>query len=551
MDDGSSTAFCFCIEQAGAEGRPFLRLPFCFFDREDEVNMSLLEWKNVSHTYGDKEVYRHASFSLFKGEHVGVVGDNGAGKSTLIGISAGEIIPDSGSVLWQPGIRVGYLDQYAKMEQNISIRDFLRSAYRELFALEEEMRCLYELSAEGDEKALQEAAQCQSTLEAGDFYSIEYKIEKIAGGLGLQALGLEKKISEISGGQRAKVILAKLLLQEPEVLLLDEPTNFLDKEHVEWLSEFLAEYDGAFLTVSHDAAFLEKIADHICDVHQGEIRKYAGSYSDFLRQRERFQADYIRRYEAQKKEIEKTEAFIRKNIAGVNTRIAKGRRKQLARVERMAPPAVSMPKPTFRFQEAPLSAGLQLIAKDLLIGYMSPLLQKLNFSLKAGEKMVITGFNGIGKSTLLKTLVGELSPLGGSVWYGETVIPGYYAQELLWPAPEQKVLEIFRDALPSYTEQEIRRIVFRCGISSEHVLQKVGTLSGGEQAKIKLGVLMQRPCNFLLLDEPTNHLDRKAKESLREALTTFKGTVLLVSHEEEFYRDFAWRVVNIEKLSSD
>lgn len=193
MDDGSSTAFCFCIEQAGAEGRPFLRLPFCFFDREDEVNMSLLEWKNVSHTYGDKEVYRHASFSLFKGEHVGVVGDNGAGKSTLIGISAGEIIPDSGSVLWQPGIRVGYLDQYAKMEQNISIRDFLRSAYRELFALEEEMRRLYELSAEGDEKALQEAAQCQSTLEAGDFYSIEYKIEKIAGGLGLQALGLEKK----------------------------------------------------------------------------------------------------------------------------------------------------------------------------------------------------------------------------------------------------------------------------------------------------------------------------------------------------------------------
>ena len=225
--------------------------------------MSLLEWKDVSHSYGDREIYRHASFSLFKGEHVGVVGDNGAGKSTLIGISTGEIVPDSGLVIWRPGIRAGYLDQYATMNREITVRGFLRSAYEDLFALEGEMQHLYHLYAAGDERALEEASKRQALLETADFYSIEYRIEKVASGLGLQALGLEKRISEISGGQRARAILAKLLLQEPEVLLLDEPTNFLDKEHVEWLSGFLREYKGAFLTVSHDSAFLEAIADHI------------------------------------------------------------------------------------------------------------------------------------------------------------------------------------------------------------------------------------------------------------------------------------------------
>jgi ATPase subunit of ABC transporter with duplicated ATPase domains len=278
--------------------------------------MSILEVKNLTHSFIDKTLYENACFNLYKGEHMGIVGQNGSGKSTLLKILLGEIIPDKGSVKWQPDIQIGHLDQYAEINENQTILEYLKTAFSDLFELENRMNVLYQESAiTGNNGSLLQAAEYQEQLEACDFYSIDSKINKIVSGLGINAIGMDRTIHGLSGGQRAKVILAKLLLEKPEVLLLDEPTNFLDKEHVEWLSNYLMVFDGAFIVVSHDYELLEKISTCIGDLEFGTIKKYYGKYSDFLRQKEHLRKDYIRQYNAQQKKIEKTEEYIRRNIS--------------------------------------------------------------------------------------------------------------------------------------------------------------------------------------------------------------------------------------------
>lgn len=511
--------------------------------------MSLLEITNLSHSYGDKVLYKDESLTIFKGEHMGIVGPNGVGKSTLIGILSGEIIPDEGRVSWQPKIKLGHLDQHAVVPGEYSIKEYLKTAFSELYKLEEKMSRLYEEYArEGDERLLQQAAKHQIALENQNFYRIEERIDKVMNGLGLTALGSERLLSKLSGGQRARVILAKLLLEEPEVLLLDEPTNFLDKEHVSWLSEFLSSFPNAYAVVSHDYEFLEKVTNCICDVDMGIIRKYTGKYSHFLKQKEYVREDHIRRYQAQQQQIKKTEEFIRRNIAGIKSKNAKGRRTQLERLERIAPPSYNTSKPVFSFSEIAGAGGEILKVKNLLVGYYFPLLSPLNFSISYGQKIVITGFNGIGKSTLLKTLTGKLEKLSGEFTFADSVRVGYYEQELIWEDPTLTPLEILTACYPSLNNKEVRRHLFRSGIGSDHIMQEISTLSGGEQAKVKLCKLLLSPCSFLILDEPANHLDASAKEALQTAIVEFRGTVLLVSHEEAFYRSFADRVIQIDKL---
>lgn len=511
--------------------------------------MSLLEITNLSHTYGEKILYQNEALELFKGEHMGIVGQNGAGKSTLIKILSGEIIPDGGHVVWQSNIKLGHLDQHGVITGDCSITEYLKRAFCELYTLEEKMNGLYEQYAStGDEKALLQAAKYQITLEAREFYHIESHIEKVMNGLGLSVIGGNRLISELSGGQRAKVILAKLLLEEPEVLLLDEPTNFLDKEHVLWLSEYLSAFPNAFIVVSHDYDFLEKISGCICDIDAGKLRKYTGKYSDFLKQKQHLSEEHIHRYHAQQQQIKKTEEFIRKNIAGNNSRNARGRRKQLERMARIAPPSASVSKPDFSFLETTGSSQEMLNVKNLEIGYNYPLLSLQNLTINRGQKIVITGFNGIGKSTLLKTLTGQIKKMSGDFIFADTVRLGYYEQDIIWESPCQSPLEIITAYYPSMSTKEVRRQLSRCGIKSEHVMQAVSTLSGGEQAKVKFCKLLLSPCNFLILDEPTNHLDALAKEALQDALKSFGGTVLLVSHEEAFYRSWASQVISIEKI---
>lgn len=507
--------------------------------------MSLLQVEHLTHSFGDKKLYDNASFALFKGEHMGIVGQNGAGKSTLIRILLGEIIPDQGSVKWPSHIRIGHLDQYAEIDGNETIAEYLKTAFADLFEMERRMNRLYEeCAATGDAEALLQAAEIQERLEARDFYQVDNQIRKVASGLGLDAIGIHRKIAELSGGQRAKVILAKLLIEEPDVLLLDEPTNFLDKEHIAWLSGYLAAFEGAFIVVSHDFEFLEKVTSCICDIEFGTIQKYYGKYSEFLRQKEHLRQDYVRRYHAQQKKIEKTEEYIRRNIAGVNTRIAQGRRKQLERMEKLAPPAFTH-KPSIRFRELPLSAQTSLKVSDLVVGYGAPLLPKINFSVTGGQKLAITGFNGIGKSTLLNTLVGRIPAVSGRFRFSEQTQIGYYEQNLQWNNDTLTPLQILSEQYPRLGNKEIRRYLAQCGVKDDLVTQEIRTLSGGEQSKVKLCGLMLSPCNFLVLDEPTNHLDSETKSALLEALRQFNGSVILVSHEERFYREWADRVIHL------
>lgn len=512
--------------------------------------MSLLEIKGLTQTFGDNLLYKNAEFTLNKGEHIGVVGQNGAGKSTLIKICTGQIVPDEGRVAWHPKISAGYLDQYAKMNKDSTMESFLKSAYAELYRLEQKMLALYENAAE-DEAALQLAARYQEQLERQDFYNIDTYVGQVVTGLGLTAIGLARPVGEMSGGQRAKVILAKLLLEKPDVLLLDEPTNFLDKEHIAWLADYLAGLDNAFMVVSHDYGFLEKIANRICDVDNKAITKYYGTYSEFLRKKTLLREDYIRQYAAQQREIKRTEEFIRKNIAGIKTKMARGRRTRLARMERMEAPEKKEIKPQFHFAELPLTNAEQLRVKHLAVGYQYPVLSDLEFGINGGQRVIITGFNGIGKSTLLKTLVGEIAPLQGSFRFAEQAVIGYFAQDLAWEDGKKAPIQAVSDAYPDMAVKEVRKVLARCGISDKHASQPIGTLSGGEQAKVKLCLLMRKPCNFLILDEPTNHLDACAKEALLEALSEFSGTVLLVSHEEAFYKEWAQKVsakvIRVEK----
>ena len=519
--------------------------------------MSLLDIKELSLSFGDKILYKNAELSLFKGEHMGIVGANGVGKSTLIHLCAGILVPDEGFLVWQPGIHIGYLDQQAKTEGEQTILDYLHSPFANLYELEKKMLEAYEgcavsgnsgISGSSAEEVWKMAERYQRMLEAADFYSIDYRIQRICEGLGLMAIGIEKELGKLSGGQRAKVILAKLLLEEPDVLLLDEPTNFLDKEHIQWLSDYLSAFPKAFMVVSHDYNFLEKVCTCICDIEERTIHKYTGKYSDFLKQKKHLREEYIRRYAAQQREIKKTEEYIRKNIAGVNSKMAKGRRKQLERLERLEPPAKTLIKPFFTFPLAGEPQGeTALRVSRLSAGYYYPVISDISFEVRRGQKIAITGFNGIGKSTLLKTLVGELPPLKGGFTLADTVRIGYYEQASEWNGKDMTPLSALLDWFPHLTQKEARQHLAGCGIDREKAERQLSTLSGGEQAKVKLCRLTLMPSNVLILDEPTNHLDELAKEALKEALVKYEGTVILVSHEERFYRDWTDKVISMEK----
>lgn len=508
--------------------------------------MSLLKVMDLSQAYMDKVLYDCASFELFKGEHIGVVGQNGAGKSTLIRILMGEVVPDKGMVKWQANVKIGYLDQYVLVDETLSIWNYLCTAFYQLYEKEKEMNRLYEESAiTGDDTKLLKASKYQEELVTNEFYEIDSRIRKVISGLGIDAIGIEKMLCHLSGGQKAKVILAKLLLEDPQVLLLDEPTNYLDKEHVEWLSAYLCEFQGGFITVSHDFDFLEKIATGILDIEFGTIKKYHGSYSQFLNQKIHLREDYIRQYHAQQKKIEQTEDYIRKNKAGVNSKMARGRQKQLDRVERIAPPSFQE-KPVVNFKEIELNVQDALTVTGLEVGYYFSLIPRLSFHVRAGQKLVITGFNGIGKSTLLKTLVGMIPPLAGKYEFSDQVKIGYYEQELNWEDSSRTPFQLVGDYYPGMNKKEIRRALAQCGVKNDHAIQEIGTLSGGEQSKVKLCLMILTPCNFLILDEPTNHFDAQTKDALILALRNFKGSIIVVSHEEKFYRDWADKVIQIE-----
>ncbi len=507
--------------------------------------MGLIEVKNISHSFGGI-LYSDASFELYKGEHMGLVGQNGAGKTTLLNSIIGEVIPDKGEIRRQNDIRIGYLDQHAKIDTTITVFDYLKTAFKDLYEIESKLNKLYEnMANDSSDDTLRRVSNFQNILECRGFYAINSTVLKVADGLGITAIGMDSRLETLSGGQRAKVILAKLLLEKPNLLLLDEPTNFLDKEHIEWLVDYLKAFEGAFIVISHDYDFLDKITTCICDIEFGRIEKYSGNFTKFLKQKALKRENYINEFASQQKQIKSLEEYIAKNKARAATaNMAKSRQKQLDKIDRISAPETA-PKPNFHFESLSITTQKTLVVKKLEIGYYYPLLPKLNFEVASGQKIVITGFNGIGKSTLLKTLVGEIPAMGGGFHFADTIRIGYFEQDLKWEDKDQTPVQIVSDKFQQLSEKQVRKHLSQCGIKAKNAMQPVSTLSGGEQAKVKLCILMLTKSNLLILDEPTNHLDADTKEAFMEELINWKGSIIFVSHEAAFYKDWADKIINI------
>lgn len=515
--------------------------------------MSVLSVENISFGFGDKTLLKNISFRLLKGEHVGLIGANGTGKTTFFNILTGGLIADEGSIQKPDGIKIGYLDQHSELDYSISIRDALRTAFDALYQIEREMLTVGDRLALTEkidtDRLLREFGRLQDMLQSSDFYSIDSLINNVAGGLGLTALGLDTAIGELSGGQRTKIKLAKLLLGNPDLLLLlDEPTNYLDKEHVDWLADYLCGYPNSFIVVSHDVELLSKITNVVYHLEYACLKRYPGNYQQFLKLRDEEHKKYVLEYSKQQKQIAKLEDFISKNIVRASTtKRAQSRRKQLEKIDRLEKPR-SLPKPQFFFQPARESSKLIFKSKGLEIGYNYPIMSDLNFKLEKGQKIAITGCNGIGKTTLLKTIMGVLPAVNGMIEYGEFLHPAYFEQESR--ICDMNPIDEVWAAFPKKTQKDIRDALAKCGLKQEHVLQPMSALSGGEQSKVRLCKLMLNASNWLLLDEPTNHLDVNAKQALRDALISYQGTILLVCHEKSFYEDWVTDVWNMEEMIS-
>ncbi|QVK18420.1 ABC-F family ATP-binding cassette domain-containing protein [Mycoplasmatota bacterium] len=513
--------------------------------------MSVLTVKNVTHGYGARSILEDVSFRLLRGEHVALVGANGEGKSTFLNIIIGNLVPDEGMIEWSSRVSVGYLDQQSSLKSGTTIMDNLRLAFDHLYKLEKEMFELYEKMAELDDmdKALEDAAEIQNILDSSGFYIIDSKIETIARGLGLSEIGLQTLVDELSGGQRTKVLLTKLLLKNPTILILDEPTNYLDVNHIEWLKNYLKNYENAFILVSHDIPFVNEVCNLIYHIENCELTRYVGNYDEFLRLYELKKRQIEKDYNRQQKEIERLEDFIARNKARVATRgMANSRAKQLAKMDIIEKPR-QKPKPIFSFKEARTPSRVLIEANDLVIGYDSPSRVLIEANDLKGKKIAICGVNGLGKSTLLKTILGIIPPIEGSVVFGDHVIYGYFEQEDHKDNAKTALDEIW-DLYPSLTNHEVRQELAKCGLTTDNILSPMKVLSGGENAKVRLCKLLLRELNLLILDEPTNHLDVDAKDELKKAISEFNGTVIIVSHEPHFYESFVTDIWNVENWTT-
>lgn len=513
----------------------------------------ILEVQNLTHGFGDRAIFQNVSFRLLKGEHIGLIGANGEGKSTFMNIVTGKLMPDEGNVIWAKNVRAGYLDQHTVLEKGMTIADVLRSAFSYLYDMEAEMNDMFARMGEADEeemnRLLEETGTYQELLEQHDFYIIDTKVEEVARALGIIDLGLDTDVSELSGGQRTKVLLAKLLLEKPDILLLDEPTNYLDAVHIEWLKRYLQEYENAFILISHDIPFLNSVINLIYHVENQELTRYVGDYDKFQEVYEMKKAQLEAAYKRQQKEIEDLKDFVARNKARVSTRnMAMSRQKKLDKMD-VIELAAEKPKPEFNFRNARSSGKVIFETDDLVIGYEqeNPLSKPMNLRMERGEKIAIVGTNGIGKSTFLKSVLGLIPPLSGKATLGDYLYTGYFEQEM--EAGDNSCIEEIWQTFPSYTQYEVRSALAKCGLTTKHIESKVKVLSGGEQAKVRLCKLINQDTNVLLLDEPTNHLDVDAKEELKRALQEYKGAILLVCHEPEFYDGLVTKIWNMESYS--
>jgi len=514
----------------------------------------ILEVTNLSHGFGDRAIFDNVSFRLLPGEHIGLVGANGEGKSTFMSIITGSLQPDEGKVTWAKNAKIGYLDQHTVLEKGMTIEDVLKSAFASLFDMEAQINDIYmkmgDVSEDEMNAMLEEVGTLQDLLDAHDFYVIDSKVEEVARAFDLLPLGLDRDVSELSGGQRTKVLLAKLLLEKPEVLLLDEPTNYLDANHIEWLKRYLQEYENAFILISHDIPFLNSVINLVYNMENCKLDRYVGDYEKFKEVYEVQKSQKEAAYERQQQEIKDLKDFVARNKARVATRnMAMSRQKKLDKMEVIELDR-EKPKPEFYFKEARTPGRIIFETTDLIIGYdkEKPLSKPISLRMERGEKIAVVGTNGIGKTTFLKSVLGIIPSLSGKAELGDYLYKGYFEQEVK-PSENTCIQEIW-DEFPSFSQYEVRSALAKCGLTTKHIESKVKVLSGGEQAKVRLCKLINTETNVLLLDEPTNHLDVDAKDELKRALKEYKGSVLLICHEPEFYEGLVQKIWNLEEFST-
>ncbi|BCZ45429.1 ABC transporter ATP-binding protein [Clostridium gelidum] len=510
--------------------------------------MSILEIENMSHSFGDRILFSNVSFRLLKAEHIGIIGANGEGKSTFMKIITNKILPDGGTIEWNSKFSIGYMDQQVDLKEGITALNFLKEAFLNLYNIENKINDLYnKLGNMNDEemnKNLNKIATMQEILNKSDFYSINSKIQSTAAGLGMKDL-LDNDVSVLSGGQRTKVLLAKLLLQKPDILLLDEPTNHLDEEHIEWLKNYLINYESAFILISHDNSFLNSVVNVVYHLEHKALTRYGGNYDYFVKLYEIRKQQRLIEYKEQQNEIAKLEDYIRKNkVRTATSKQAKAREKKLNKIEKIEIKKEII-KPHFNFKSVKMPESIIFKASNLIIGYNNPLSKPLNLKMKRGQKIAIIGANGLGKTTLLKSLLGLLKPINGEITLSSYKKIGYFEQEIA----EDNTTPVLNDVwntFPNLTQTEVRRDLARCGLTRQHIDSPINILSGGEQAKVRLCKLINEPTNILVLDEPTNHLDIYAKNELKRALKEYEGSIILVCHEPEFYKDIATDVWTCE-----
>lgn len=517
---------------------------------------------NVEHLYkylNGQALLKDINFTVEDREVVGLIGINGCGKSTLLNIITGsegyDKTPEGlGSVNIAGKASIGFLRQNSGLNSELTIGEEMKNAFAPLLETLDKMKVLEKKMADGGDidSISHEYAELSSYFEARDGYRIDVKIKQVLNGMGFGSTPTDRVISTLSGGEKTRLALAKLLLEEPNLLILDEPTNHLDFETLMWLEDYLKGYKGAIIIVSHDRYFLNKVCTRICEIEQGRLTSYRGDYSSYLVQKKMNAERQLKEYEAQQKEIAKLEDYVAKNLVRASTsKMAKSRQHMLDRIERIDKPLMytKPPKIKLEYDIEPTKDIVRVVDCPLVVGEgadKKELIKSLTMNVRRGEHVAIIGANGIGKTSILKLIQGIIPHEGGNISWGGNVKISYFEQEHAILDPRKTVLEEIMDRYPRLSEQQARSVLGAVLLTGENVFKPISVLSGGERAKLCFAIMALNRGNVLVLDEPTNHLDLSTKEVLEDALAEFSGTIILVSHDRYLLNKVASRIIEIK-----